>query len=223
MRYLGTFSQRNSLERSKSRPSAEHAREQQPTAEVDESPVVVRLDDDQDDDDEWQDEPDSDRASQTKQTARPSSPPSTMRSRRSGRSSSIRRTALSTARSSQRASRDITPAEPASPTSPVSPVSPASPTPRGVAFERTDSVISVRSGDRVNILRGGGETPQVRSRDPSPNRTGVRFANALSRPTSRSGSPQPHHTYHNHPHSQGYEAPTPQPQRGSALKPLPKR
>ncbi|KIM28941.1 hypothetical protein M408DRAFT_328997 [Serendipita vermifera MAFF 305830] len=220
MRYLGTFSGRTSLEKSKSRPSIEQTR--QPAADIEESPVVVRLDDDEDEE-EWQDEPDSDQGSQSKRTRDSSPAGSGMRHRRTGRSSSIRRTALGTARSSRRGSVDSTPAEPASPASPASPVQPVG---TNVGFQRTDSIVSVRSGDRVNVLRGGVgvDTPQqVRSRDSSPNRTGVRFASALSRPTSRSGSPQPHHNYHNHPHNQGYETPAPQPQRSSALKPMPKR
>jgi len=222
MRYLGTFSPRNSLERAKSRPSMEQPVQTPP--EIEELPVILRLDElnGQDDADQWEDEPDSDHGSQhsqPKEGPRPASPPSTLRSRRSGRSASIRRTALSTARSSRRTSREGTPPEP------LSPVSPTLRLALSGAFERTNSMTSVRSGDRVNILRGT-ETPQIRSRDSSPSRGGVRFAPELSRPTSRSGSPQPHHHHHNLPHTySGHDTPpsTSNTQRGSALKPTGKR
>jgi hypothetical protein len=225
MRYIGTFSGRNPLERTKSRPSMEKPALEAPP-DVDESSVIVPHGDaNHDDDDQWEDEPDSDRSSQQSQakgrehSPRPVSPPSTLRSRRSGRSTSIRRTALGTARSSRRVSRESTPPEP------LSPVSPIQRDRSGIAFERTDSINSVRSGDRVNMLRGT-EAPQVRSRDPSPSRGGIRFAAELSRPPSRSGSPAPGHHHHSLPYAHsGHDTPTsaPNTQRGSALKPLPKR
>ena len=220
MRYLGTFSGRNSLEKTRSRPSIERPAWQTPP-EVEELPAtMLHGDANQDEDDQWEDEPDSDRdsqGSQARESPRPVSPPSTLRSRRSGRSTSIRRTAIGTARSSRQASGATTPAEP------LSPISPLQRSGSGGGFERTDSMNSVRSGDRVNILRGT-ETPQVRSRDTSPSRGGVRFAAELSRPTSRSGSPQPHHQALPHAYS-GHDTPTStySTQRGSALKPLAKR
>jgi hypothetical protein len=64
MRYLGIFSGRNSVERTKSRPSIEKPALQTPPV-VDRSPVIVHhYDANQDDDDQWEDEPDSDRDSQ---------------------------------------------------------------------------------------------------------------------------------------------------------------
>ncbi|CAG8739937.1 4301_t:CDS:2, partial [Acaulospora colombiana] len=98
-----------------------------------------------------------------------------------------------------------TPPTPATPATPASPSrvpsgiglsrtdsiasDPAGPvSPRGVAFSRTDSIVSVSSNHRVARLREreAGDTPNVRTRDSSPNRN-IRFAAELSRPASRSG------------------------------------
>ncbi|CAG7846549.1 Na(+)/H(+) antiporter [Serendipita indica DSM 11827] len=230
-RYLGSFSQRPSLDDSASRSSKRKG------PEIEEQRVGLEHDDEAD----WEDEPSSEAEGAGKKIKRPSSP----RGRRhGGRNASIRRTALGAARNSRHASVDdeatntpivTVPSLPGGSSGILvrtgteltrtdsrhsSPSTPNQPQPRygstAIDFIRTDSISSVRSGnggDRVARLRlreGGADTPNVRSRDSSPSR-GVRFE--LSQPPSQPSLPHPHAR-------EQQQEPDPNPQRASALKPL---
>ncbi|KAG8816140.1 hypothetical protein FRC17_000418 [Serendipita sp. 399] len=197
MRYLGAFSQRGSVEktRSHSRPTSIQeipvtlTQKSNPTPSK-ESAVVLEPDDESED---WVDVPASDQESTGAGTGsggkshkRAKSP----RMKRSGtnRSVSMRRAAISGAQSSQEASGTATPIA-------ESPVErqPGAPT---LEFQRTDSVSSVKSGDRVARLRAregtSTSTPGVRSRDSSGERqagtsTAIEFQRTDSVSSVRSG------------------------------------
>jgi hypothetical protein len=165
---------------------------------------------DNDDNDEWIDEPATDKSSTSlegKRRAQPSSP----KRRRVGKKTSIHRSALDTTKGKRRTSEEA----PNIPGSPVENITPPvlSRVGSSAGFQRTDSISSVKTGDRLGRLRyqEGSESPHiVRSRDSSPGRN-VRFAAELSRPPSRSDTPHnepdsPHtthvpHAYASHPHS----------------------
>lgn len=239
-RYLSNLSGRNSLEKSRSRGSQELDRPaaaptptaappppNQEAATEEMTPV-----NENDENEDWVDEPATDKSS-TSSEGKQKSSTSSLRRRRVGRSTSIRRSASDVAKSKRRTSLD-------SPTTPVENTTPPalSRAASSAGFPRTDSVSSVKNGDRLGRLRlqeSGTQTPSmVRSRDSSPSRN-VRFAPELSRPPSRPDtpsnelespqSPQAPHTHahshsHSYSHSHSHSTPSAYPtQRASALKP----
>lgn len=232
-RYLSSFSTRNSLEKSRSRGSQDQDRKAPapaptapsvpPTQEAAPEGVTPIIDNDEND--EWIDEPATDKSStdaEGKRRAQPSSP----RRRRIGKKTSIHRSALDTTKGKKRTNEEA----PSSPSSPMENITPPvlSRVGSSAGFQRTDSISSIKTGDRLGRLRyhEGSESPHmVRSRDSSPGRN-VRFAAELSRPPSRPDTPHnepdsPHttqapHAYASHPHSSN-SSPYPT-QRASVLK-----
>ncbi|KAG8760091.1 hypothetical protein FRC14_004077 [Serendipita sp. 396] len=222
MRYLGAFSQRGSLEKSRSHSHSRPASIQEilaPESQIQrvdslkESEIVLEPDDSED----WVDEPTSEPES-VDSGGKPRKKTATSRTKRpGGRSTSMRRAAMDGARSSQQTSGNVTPQQTSGNVTPtVSVALDRQPSliqsthgSTAIEFQRTDSISSVKSGDRVARLRvregTGTSTPGVRSRDSSPSRN-VRFAAEPSKPQSQ-------------PPSTPVE-PSDHPQRASVLKPL---
>ncbi|PVG00266.1 hypothetical protein CPB86DRAFT_805957 [Serendipita vermifera] len=160
LRYLGTFSARQSLERSRSRNSThktitpsetKNKKEHEERDNPDVTEIITPIDND--DNEEWEDEPEDELASLGSDSKKRNRPPSP-RSRRTSRSTSIRRNVSggNTRLTHRRVTKEDTPPEieidRGTPPSPATPATPASPSrvPSGIGLSRTDSIASDSAG-----------------------------------------------------------------------------